>query len=137
MKKNDNRIIPRFISQAVNNENITVFNKGEQTRSYCNIDDAVIMIKNICLEGKSFVYNLGNMNEEITANELAKKILETVPNTKSKIVKIDYPKEYPKNEPMRRCPNIDKYYEEFKEKPTIDLKTGLYNFYQYAKKNWK
>ena len=31
----------------------------------------------------------------------------------------------------------NKYYEEFKEKPTIDLKTGLYNFYQYAKKNWK
>jgi hypothetical protein len=37
---------------------------------------------------------------------------------------------------MRRCPNIDKYYEEFKEKPKINLKTGLYNFYQYAKKNW-
>jgi UDP-glucuronate decarboxylase len=136
MKENDNRIIPKFISQAINNENITVFNKGEQTRSYCNIDDAVHMIKNICLEGKSFVYNVGNMDEEITANKLAKKILEIVPNTNSKIIKIDYPNEYPKDEPMRRCPNIDKYYEEFKEKPKINLKTGLYNFYQYAKKNW-
>jgi UDP-glucuronate decarboxylase len=137
MKENDNRIIPRFMSQAINNKDITVFSKGEQTRSYCDIDDAVIMIKNICLEGKSFVYNVGNMTEEVTANELAKKILETVPNSASKIVKIDYPNEYPKDEPMRRCPNIDRYYNEFNDKPKIKLKTGLYNFYQYAKANWK
>ena len=77
------------------------------------------------------------MDEEITANQLAKKILETVTNSSSKIVKIDYPEEYPKDEPMRRCPNIDRYYNEFKEKPKINLKNGLYNFYQYAKKNWK
>ena len=137
MKENDNRIIPRFMSQAINNQDITVFNKGNQTRSYCNIDDAVLMIKKICFEGKSFVYNVGNMDEEITANQLAKKILETVTNSSSKIVKIDYPEEYPKDEPMRRCPNIDRYYNEFKEKPKINLKNGLYNFYQYAKKNWK
>ena len=59
------------------------------------------MIKNICLEGKGFVYNVGRMEEEISANELAKKVLEIVPNTKSKIIKIDYPNEYPKDEPMR------------------------------------
>ena len=134
MKENDNRIIPKFISQAIKNKNITVFNKGEQTRSYCYIDDSITMIKNICLEGKGFVYNVGRMEEEISANELAKKVLEIVPNTKSKIIKIDYPNEYPKDEPMRRCPNIDKYLEEFKEKPRIDLKTGLSNFYQYARK---
>ena len=50
MKENDNRIIPKLMSQAINNQNITVFNKGDQTRSYCDIDDAVNMIKNICLE---------------------------------------------------------------------------------------
>lgn len=137
MKENDNRIIPRFMSQAMYSQDITVFSKGIQTRSYCNIDDAIVMIKNICFEGKGFVYNVGNMDEEITANELAKKVLETVPNSNSKIVKIDYPNEYPKDEPMRRCPNIDRYYDEFKEKPKINLKTGLYNFYQYAKENWK
>ena len=137
MKENDNRIIPKFISQAIKNKKITVFNKGEQTRSYCYIDDSITMIKNICLEGKGFVYNVGRMEEEISANELAKKVLEIVPNTKSKIIKIDYPNEYPKDEPMRRCPNIDKYLEEFKEKPRIDLKTGLSNFYQYARKNLK
>ena len=50
--------------------------------------------------------------------------------SQNKSIKIDYPNEYPKDEPMRRCPNIDKYYEEFKKKPKINLKTGLYNFYQ-------
>ena len=137
MKENDNRIVPRFMSQAINNQDITVFSKGVQTRSYCNIDDAIVMIRNICFEGKGFVYNVGNMDEEITANELAKKILEIVPNSRSKIVNINYPNEYPKDEPMRRCPNIDRYYNEFNEKPKINLEAGLDNFYQYAKENWK
>ena len=136
MKQNDNRIIPKFMSQAMNDQNITVFGHGKQTRAYCNIDDAVGMIKNICLKGKHFVYNVGKMDEEITAIKLAERVLKTIPNSKSKLIQIDYPNEYPKDEPMRRCPNIDKYYEEFKQKPSIGIDEGLYNFYQYAKKNW-
>ena len=99
-------------------------------------NDAVGMIKNICFKGKHFVYNVGKMDEEITAIELAERILKTIPNSKSKLIQIDYPNEYPKDEPMRRCPNIDKYYDEFNQKPSIGIDEGLYNFYQYAKKNW-
>ena len=136
MRQNDNRIIPKFINQAMNNEDITIFSHGKQTRAYCNIDDAVVMIKKICLEGKNFVYNVGKMDEELTAIELAQKVLHNVPNSKSKLIQIDYPDNYPKNEPMRRCPDIDKYYKEFKQKPSIGIDEGLINFYQYAKKNW-
>ncbi|MDA8846105.1 NAD-dependent epimerase/dehydratase family protein [Candidatus Pelagibacter bacterium] len=136
MRQNDNRIIPKFINQAMNNEDITIFSHGKQTRAYCNINDAVVMIKKICLEGKNFVYNVGKMDEELTAIELAQKVLHSVPNSKSKLIQIDYPDNYPKNEPMRRCPNIDKYYKEFKQKPSIGIDEGLINFYQYAKKNW-
>ena len=136
MKQNDNRIIPKFISQAMNNEDITIYSHGKQTRAYCNIDDAINMIKNICLKGKHLVYNVGKVDEEITAIKLAEKVLKTVPNSKSKLIQIDYPDEYPKDEPMRRCPNIDKYYKEFKQMPSIGIDKGLYNFYQYAKKNW-
>jgi len=137
MKDNDNRIIPRFVSQTLQNKNITVFNNGEQTRSYCYIDDAVKMISNIIFNGKHFVYNVGNNKEEITANKLAEIILSLKPNNLSRITRIDYPDEYPKDEPLRRCPNIDKYIEEFDEEPLIDLKTGLQKFYLYAKANWK
>ena len=68
--------------------------------------------------------------------KLAERVLKTIPNSKSKLIQIDYPNEYPKDEPMRRCPNIDKYYEEFNQKPSIGIDEGLYKFYQYAKKNW-
>ena len=94
------------------------------------------MIKNICFKGKHFVYNVGKMDEEITAIELAERILKTIPNSKSKLIQIDYPNEYPKDEPMRICPNIYKYYDEFNQKPSIGIDEGLYNFYQYEKKNW-
>ena len=98
--------------------------------------DAINMIKNICLEGKHFVYNVGKMDEEISAKNLAERVLKTVPNSRSKLIQIDYPNEYPKDEPMRRCPNIDKYLKEFKQKPSVGIDKGLQNFYQYAKKNW-
>ena len=136
MKENDNRIIPKFVSQAMNNKDITVFNEGNQTRSYCHINDAIEMIKNISFYGKEFVYNVGNMEEEVTAYDLANKILDVLKISNSKVTKIEYPNEYPKDEPMRRCPNIDKYYDEFKHKPVINLNEGLKYFYQYAKKNW-
>ena len=136
MRQNDNRIIPKFMSQAIKNEDITIFGSGKQTRAYCYIDDAITMIKDICLEGKHFVYNVGKMDEEISAKNLAERVLKTVPNSKSKLVQIDYPNEYPKDEPMRRCPNIDKYLKEFKQKPSVGIDKGLENFYQYAKKNW-
>ena len=79
-EKFEERIIKR-----INNEDITIFGNGEQTRAYCYIDDAINMIKNICLEGKHFVYNVGKMDEEISAKILAEKVLKTVPNSKSKL----------------------------------------------------
>ena len=136
MKEEDNRIIPKFVSQAMNNQDITIFKNGDQTRTYCNIDNAIDMIKNICLEGKSFVYNVGKTEEEISAKELATKILLTIPESKSKLIFIEYPDEYPSNEPIRRCPDISKYVKEFNQKPSIGIDSGLKNFYKYAKENW-
>lgn len=136
MNQEDNRIIPKFIGQAINNKDITIFNNGNQTRAYCNIDDAVSMMKNIIINGKSFVYNVGKMDEEISANDLAKKILQVVPDSKSQLIQIDYPQDYPSDEPIRRCPDISKYLDEFNQKPLIGIDEGLTKFFQYAKKNW-
>ncbi len=136
MNSHDNRIIPRFFYQAIKNQNITVFSDGKQTRSYCYIDDAIKMITKICFSGRDFVYNVGNNSEEINAKDLATLILKIAANSTSDVIKVDYPDEYPKDEPMRRCPNIDKFVNEFQDYPKISLNEGLVKFYQYAKKNW-
>ena len=84
MKYNDKRIIPQFFYQAINTKKITVFDNGKQTRTYCHIYDAVMMILKIIFSGKQFVYNVGNSNEEISAEKIAKKIVKSLIKIKSK-----------------------------------------------------
>ncbi len=136
MRFSDERIIPRFFSQVLNNKPITVFSNGKQTRTYCHIFDSIVMICKIIFKGKKFVYNVGNPTEEISAEKLAGKILKTQKHTSSRSIKVPYPKNYPSDEPMRRCPSIKTFTSEFKFKPKIKLKTGLEYFNIYAKKNF-
>jgi UDP-glucuronate decarboxylase len=133
MKQNDKRVIPQFFSTALKKKKISPFANGRQTRSYCHIIDAIPQIINVCLFGKKFVYNIGNPLEEINALKLAKKVKKII-NDKSIIIKnIKYPKSYPSDEPMRRCPNINNLRKEFNFKPSINLDLGLKLFYCYAK----
>lgn len=136
MKQNDERIIPKFFSQIINNKPITVFSKGNQTRTYCHIYDAIVMIVKIMFIGKKFVYNVGNPFEEISALDLAYKIKNAFVDKKSKIIKIPYPKNYPSDEPMRRCPSINNFKSEFHFRPQIRLSKGLSYFKEYADKNF-
>ena len=137
MRKNDERVIPRFFSQLLNNKKITVFSHGKQTRTYCHIYDAIVMILKIIFKGKKFVYNIGNPSEEISAKDLALKIAKITKSSKRNIRKIKYPSRYPSDEPMRRCPNIENFLKEFNFKPKISLNAGLNLFYQYALSNFK
>ncbi len=136
MRFSDERIIPRFFSQVLNNKPITVFSNGKQTRTYCHIFDSIVMICKIMFKGKKFVYNVGNPSEEISAANLATKILKTQKKTLSKSKKVPYPKNYPSDEPMRRCPSIRNFTTEFKFRPKIRLKKGLEYFNKYAEKNF-
>jgi len=129
MRKNDGRIIPRFFQTALYENKIYVFNHGKQTRTYCNIIDAIPIIIYICFFGKSFVYNVGNNKEETSANKVALKIKKIINNKKIRIYKINYPNNYPSDEPQRRCPNIDKIKREFRYRPKINLNKGLKLFY--------
>ncbi len=136
MRQNDERIIPKFFSQIINNKPITVFSKGNQTRTYCHIYDAIAMIIKIIFRGKNFVYNVGNPIEEISAFNLANKIKKTFTNKQSKIIKVPYPANYPSDEPMRRCPSIKNFKSEFDFVPQIRLIKGLSYFNEYAKKKF-
>ena len=134
MRADDKRIIPQFFNQAINGKKITVFASGKQTRTYCHIYDAVIMILKIMFYGKNFVYNVGNSNDEISALDLAFKIKKVCKDKKVKIAKIPYPKNYPSDEPQRRCPDLTLFLKEFGYKPSISINEGLKEFKEYALK---
>ncbi len=136
MRYNDKRIIPQFFYQALNTKKITVFDNGKQTRTYCHIYDAVIMILKVIFSGKQFVYNVGNSSEEISAEKIAKKIVKKFNNNKIKIVKVKYPKNYPSDEPRRRCPSMKNFIKEFKYKAKVNLDNGLELFKDFAIKKY-
>jgi UDP-glucuronate decarboxylase len=136
MRYNDERIIPKFFYQNLNNENITIYSSGKQTRTYCHMFDATIMILMIIFKGKNFIYNVGNPSEEISAIDLAKKIIKITNINTKKLKIVPYPNNYPSDEPRRRCPSIRTFLSEFNFKPKIKLDKGLKIFYQYAMKNF-
>ena len=136
MKKNDKRAIPQFFNTALNKKKIMPFSNGKQTRTYCHIIDAIPQIINICFYGKKIIYNVGNPKNEISALNLAKKIKKIINNNTIKIKRIPYPKSYPSNEPLRRCPDIQNLKKEFNYKPKISLAHGLKLFKDYSINNF-
>lgn len=117
---NDGRVVSNFIVQALKGEDITVYGEGEQTRSFCFVDDLVRGIL-ATMEKPEFAgpVNLGNPNE-MTIAQLATRVIELT-GSKSKIVK----RALPKDDPTRRKPDITVAKRELKWEPQIDLDTGL------------
>ncbi|MDO8430319.1 MAG: NAD-dependent epimerase/dehydratase family protein [bacterium] len=125
MKVNDYRVIPTFMVKAINGENLPVHDKGNQTRTFCYITDAIQGFFKILVSGKNGeVYNVGRDNEEINMNDLGN-IITKLAATNSKVQLINYPESYPAGEPKRRCPNITKIKRDLGFNPTVDLETGL------------
>jgi len=129
MKMDDGRVVPNFIIQALKNEDLTVYGDGNQTRSFCYIDDMVEGIYRICVKDKinERVINLGNPNE-IKIIELAKIILEL---TSSKSNIRFHP--LPEDDPKRRCPDIERAKREIEWEPKINLYEGLKRTIEYFK----
>ena len=125
MKINDYRVIPTFMVKALEGQNLPVHDKGNQTRTFCYIADAMQGFLKILAAGKNGeVYNAGRGDEEINMADLAKIIVELA-ETKAKVQLIKYPDTYPAGEPQRRCPDITKITKDLGFDPKTDLKTGL------------
>ena len=122
-------MVSNFIVQALQNEDITVYGKGDQTRSFCYVDDLVDgIIDFMNLSGSEIgPINLGNPGE-FTILELAEKVLQMT-NSKSKIIF----KDLPQNDPMQRKPVIEKAKNLIKFSPKVDLEKGLEKTIQYFK----
>jgi UDP-glucuronate decarboxylase len=125
MDKNDGRVVSNFINQSLNDYDITIYGKGEQTRSFCYIDDLIDGL--IKLMNSDYIYpiNLGNPCE-INMIELSNIILKLT-NSKSKIIY----KDLPLDDPTNRKPDITKANNILNWKPTHDLKNGLIKTIEY------
>lgn len=129
MKMDDGRVIPNFITQALKNEDLTIYGDGNQTRSFCYIDDLVEGIYRFSLKEKvkERIINLGNP-EEIKIIDVAEIILKLIgSNSKMKF----YP--LPKDDPKRRCPDIEKAKIEINFEPRTELIEGLKKTIEYFK----
>ena len=128
MDPNDGRVVSNFICQALNDVDITIYGTGEQTRSFCYVDDLIKGIVKV-MEDTSDDFlgpvNLGNPGE-FTMLELAKKIIEKT-NSNSKLVF----KPLPGDDPTQRRPDIKKAKEVLGWKPVIKLDEGLDKSIEY------
>ena len=129
MHKNDGRVVSNFIVQALKGEDITIYGTGEQTRSFCFVDDIVdAMIK--MMNTASFIgpVNLGNPNEK-NIKELAELIIERT-NSGSKLIY----KPLPQDDPCRRKPDITLAKDKLNWSPTTSLIDGIDKTIEYFKK---
>jgi UDP-glucuronate decarboxylase len=123
----DGRVVSNFIVQALNNEDISIYGDGSQTRSFCYVDDLVDgILKTIFLnEMPDAPINLGNPNE-FTMLELAKKVIELT-GSKSAITF----KDLPSDDPKQRKPDISKARVLMGWEPKIQLDEGLMRTIEY------
>ncbi len=129
MHPSDGRVVSNFIVQALKGEDITLYGDGNQTRSFCFVDDLIDGMIKMMNSRKEFTgpVNLGNPNEK-TILELAELIIDMT-GSKSKIIN----KDLPKDDPIRRQPDISLAGKELKWKPRIELEDGLKETIKYFK----
>jgi dTDP-glucose 4,6-dehydratase len=120
MRLNDGRVLPAFMGQVLRGEPLTVFGKGDQTRSFCYVTDLVEGIYRLLHSDYAEPVNLGNP-AEITVLELAREILAMVPDTRSTI---EF-RELPQDDPRRRRPDISLARKLLGWEPVVDRAEGL------------
>lgn len=120
MRIEDGRAIPAFTTQALRNEDITVFGTGSQTRSVCYVSDLVEGIYRLLMCDYSNPVNIGNP-DEVTMLQLAEEIKAMIPESKSKIVFMPLPQD----DPQVRQPDITLAKSLLGWEPTVDRKVGL------------
>ncbi|MDR9387769.1 MAG: SDR family oxidoreductase [Balneolaceae bacterium] len=127
MRLVDGRALPTFMAQALRGEDITVFGDGQQTRSFCYVDDLIEGIYRLSKSEEVEPVNIGNP-EEITILDFANEIIELT-GAKSKVVH----KDLPKDDPKIRKPDIKRAQEILGWNPTVSRRAGLTTTLDYFK----
>lgn len=129
MQPDDGRVVSNFLMQAIKNEPLTIYGSGDQTRSFCFVDD---MVKGILLamfsdNTKGEVINLGNPDER-KIKDLAV-LIQTITNTKTNIIN----ESLSQDDPKQRKPDIAKAKKILHWEPKVSFKDGLAKTFQYFK----
>ncbi len=128
MNKEDGRVVNNFIIQALQGEPLTIYGEGNQTRSFCYVDDLIESLYRMMNQTQTIgPINLGNPGE-FTINDLAKKVIKMT-KSNSKIIY----KELPQDDPTQRKPDITLATNILKWKPRINLDRGLSKTIPYFK----
>jgi len=125
MRLNDGRVVPAFISQALKNRPLTVFGKGNQTRSFCFVSDLIEGIYRLMMSSCTFPVNIGNP-VEMSMLEFAKEIIKAT-GSRSKITF----KPLPQDDPKQRRPDITRAKKYLGWEPRVGLAEGLIKTIQY------
>jgi dTDP-glucose 4,6-dehydratase len=127
MRLRDGRAVPAFVSQALANEDVTVFGDGSQTRSFCYVSDLVRGILALMDAKTNEPVNIGNPHE-LTIEEIARTIIRLV-GSKSTIVY----RPLPIDDPKQRQPDITRARTLLGWEPTVGLEEGLRKSIEYFK----
>ena len=119
LQKNDGRVISNFMTQALKGEDLTVYGEGEQTRSFCYVQDEIEGILRLSHSEEHLPVNIGNP-VEWTILECAKAVLRITQSSS----RIAY-RPLPQDDPVQRQPDISKARRLLGWEPKIDLETGL------------
>jgi len=131
MRLRDGRVVPTFISQALNNEPLTIFGDGSQTRSFCYVSDLIEGIFRLAMSDQHGPINIGNPME-MTIKQFAERILSITGATGG----ITF-KELPVDDPKVRQPDITRARKLFGWEPKIDFDTGIRTTIDYFRKKLK
>ena len=129
MAEGDGRVVSNFIVQALNQQDITVYGQGDQTRSFCYVDDLLDGMISLMATDDNITgpINIGNPSE-FTILELAEKVIKLTGSSSSILYK-----PLPQDDPKQRQPDITVAKKILKWKPTVNLDTGLLKTIEYFK----
>ncbi len=128
MRLNDGRVVPNFILQALQGEDLTVYGDGSQTRSFCYVDDLVEGIIKLLFSQETEPVNLGNA-DEFSIVDFAQEVLE-ITGSKSRIVY----QPLPVDDPRVRQPDITKAQKILNWNPQVGLREGIRKTVPYFQK---
>jgi len=131
MRINDGRVVPNFMCQALNEDPLTVYGSGKQTRSFCYVSDLVKGLYTLMMSNVDTPVNLGNP-EEISVMEFALRINDMTGNKAGTVFK-----PLPIDDPKERKPDITKAKTKLGWEPKVSMMEGLDKTLEYFKKEYK
>jgi len=129
MRLDDGRVIPNFIQQSLRQERLTIYGDGNQTRSFCYVDDLIDGILGLAFSSENMPVNIGNP-DEFTIIELANLVNSLLDNPSENIYQVG---KVAGDDPLRRQPDISRAIEILGWTPKYDLKSGLLKTIPYFK----